>query len=40
MSDPVGFAMPESIDFGEYVIATYLMGTARASTSIVPPGAR
>ncbi len=27
MSDQVDFVMPESIDFGDYVIATYLMGT-------------
>ncbi len=28
MSDPYGFAMPESIDQGEFVIATYLYRTA------------
>jgi 2,3-diketo-5-methylthiopentyl-1-phosphate enolase len=27
MSDPRGFAMPESIDYGEFVIATYLYRT-------------
>ena len=27
MSDPYGFAMPESIDYGEFVIATYLRRT-------------
>ena len=27
MSDPVGFAMPESIDFGDFVVATYLYRT-------------
>ncbi len=33
MSDPLGFAMPESIDFGDFVVATYLY-RAEARTDI------